>query len=645
VIMSSLIRKTVSKKKRRYQKQGFDLDLSYITDKLIAMGFPSESVEGVYRNPFKEVFRFLELMHKDHYKVYNLCSERSYDISKFHNRVECFPFDDHNCPTIDQVLKFCENVKHWIKSNDKNVAVIHCKAGKGRTGLMICCYMIFSQEWSNPKDALDFYAAMRTFNKKGVTIPSQIRYVYYTGHIMNQWGGILPKSKALLLKSIIFHTIPKVLHPTEIKFSVYVFKTLVFSYKDTPKLQGQKKKGEKKKEEDETLNFEIPNLPLCGDIKFDFYERETFGSERLLCFWINTLFVGSNNILEIKKDELDKAAKDKNCKIFSRNFKVEMVFEELEDKSDIKITTINQITENKIVAPIIDKDKELTSTDEEDEIGLPEDDSNQTRDPYPVSEMLLKQLIEIRLSQENCSSVDLRKTNNFKIFDQSLCDLQEISLDKLLTPQEKLAFWINVFNMLILYTSVTRDIPPNETLKQRLESYSKLCFNIGGFNFSLLDIEFGILRSHKEKPEHLSDKEVSSLIPSFSSSDPRLPYVIATKDPRLTFALYLGTASSPPIHIYHPEKIFDELDEITRLYIQNNVIIDPQEKKILLPKILEWYSKDFGKTQEKMLKSLLNYMNTEQKSAVSNSFVIQFQPYDWTYNYSFNFLIENRKAD
>jgi phosphatidylinositol-3,4,5-trisphosphate 3-phosphatase/dual-specificity protein phosphatase PTEN len=55
--MNSLIRSAVSKKKRRYQKNGYDLDLSYITDKIIAMGFPSEGKEGVYRNPLKEVFK------------------------------------------------------------------------------------------------------------------------------------------------------------------------------------------------------------------------------------------------------------------------------------------------------------------------------------------------------------------------------------------------------------------------------------------------------------------------------------------------------------------------------------------------------------------------------------------------------------
>lgn len=69
-----------------------------------------------------EVVRFLNMHHAQHYKVYNLCCERSYSSDKF-TQGSCaqFPYEDHQVPPIELLFKFCRRAPHQI--------AFHCAGG------------------------------------------------------------------------------------------------------------------------------------------------------------------------------------------------------------------------------------------------------------------------------------------------------------------------------------------------------------------------------------------------------------------------------------------------------------------------------------------------------------------------------------
>ncbi|KAL2906343.1 Phosphatidylinositol 3 4 5-trisphosphate 3-phosphatase and protein-tyrosine-phosphatase PTEN2A [Bienertia sinuspersici] len=187
-------RHMVSQNKRRYQEGGFDLDLTYITDNIIAMGF----LLGFYRNHMEEVIRFLEARHQGKYKVYNLCSERLYDASLFQGKAASFPFEDHNCPPIHLISSFCHSAYTWLKADLENVVVVHCKAGLGRTGLMISSLLLYLKFCPTAEESIDLFNQRRCIDGKGLTHPSQIRYVKYFERILNDNSGDKPRRRCML---------------------------------------------------------------------------------------------------------------------------------------------------------------------------------------------------------------------------------------------------------------------------------------------------------------------------------------------------------------------------------------------------------------------------------------------------------------
>ncbi|KAG8452784.1 hypothetical protein GDO86_004541 [Hymenochirus boettgeri] len=331
--LEKVTRRMVSENKRRYQKDGFDLDLTYITDRIIAMSFPSSGKQSFYRNPIEEVARFLDMKHQDHYKIYNLCSEKGYDPKYFHYRVERVFIDDHNVPALGDMLTFTASVREWMAADPKNVIAIHCKGGKGRTGTMVCTYLIDCDQFESAAESLDYFGERRTDTSvstkfQGVETPSQSRYVAYYEIVKNKYKLQLPSEQQLKIRSIRIHSIQGVgkSNGSDLKVQIIIKKNVVFQCvcetQENCKLFF-----------DAGSNSVVISLLDCpiisGDIKIRFESNTNLPKGYDDCpfyFWFNSSFI-ENNRLYLSKNELDNPHKEKSGKIYKQNFAVELHFE------------------------------------------------------------------------------------------------------------------------------------------------------------------------------------------------------------------------------------------------------------------------------------------------------------------------------
>jgi len=178
----------VSQNKSRYVDLAgnFDLDLTYITRTVIAMGMPTQNyVLGLYRNRLSEVVRFFQTKHQDTFRIYNACPEYPYPDTGFvkaGGQVVHFQIQDHTPPTMNQFVEFLTDAHVFRQELESGVMAVHCKGGKGRTGSLVSAWLMFHRQ-IKPRQALHFFARNRTneyVDKKlcGVETPSQVRYVH-----------------------------------------------------------------------------------------------------------------------------------------------------------------------------------------------------------------------------------------------------------------------------------------------------------------------------------------------------------------------------------------------------------------------------------------------------------------------------------
>eukprot|EP00808_Paulinella_micropora_P027662 g78844.t1 len=342
--ISNMVRHKVSQKKYRFCEEGFDLDLTYITDNLIAMGYPSENIHGVYRNHLRDVQRFFSTRHKDSFMIFNLCSERDYDAARFGGRKKRFPFEDHNAPPFLLLEEFCRDAEQDLKSG--NVVAVHCKAGKGRTGTVIACLVQHIGIQPTAREALDWFGTQRTSNGEGVTIPSQRRYVHYYQQLLKKrkeagYGVHIDQLLHVKTLHLLKLQILGLSHGHQSEAGPASIWSLKLALRDGKLASIRTRKATELKVTKDRVSDDCIQLTCVGkdgnpvevrhDVLIEIFRRDKLGKTKVIQCWFNTRFLPDPDAsgkcsLRLPKHQLDKVCKDTHHCQFPEGLFLEIFF-------------------------------------------------------------------------------------------------------------------------------------------------------------------------------------------------------------------------------------------------------------------------------------------------------------------------------
>lgn len=206
-------------------------------------------------------------------------------------------------------------------------------------------------------------------------------------------------------------------------------------------------------------------------------------------------------------------------------------------------------------------------------------------------------------------------------------NLKTMDLAGLRRREEKIAFWINLYNVIVIHGVIALGI--RDSVKEVWNFFRRVRYQIGRHFFTPEDIEHGILRSNRRPPY--------TWFRRFGARDPRLAYTVEPLDPRLHFTLVCGSSSCPFIDVYTSENLEQELTFAAEAFINSGgAALDRDNRHISLSQVFKWYARDFGATQAERLRFIAPYLFQAQDRAFledqADTLQVSYQRYDWRLN-------------
>lgn len=185
-----------------------DLDISYITQRIIVMPCPTEGLESAYKtNHIEDVKMYMEQRYQpSKLSVYNL-GPRCARLPPPVRTVECgfiYQPNPPKAPTLTHMYSLAEDMYGFLNSDPKTVVIIQSPDGGRATACtMVSALMIYAQLVREPEDALQMFAVKR-FPPN--TKPSELRYLYYAADIVRSH---IPHYNPITLVSTNFSPVPR----------------------------------------------------------------------------------------------------------------------------------------------------------------------------------------------------------------------------------------------------------------------------------------------------------------------------------------------------------------------------------------------------------------------------------------------------
>ncbi|XP_035390604.1 tensin-1 isoform X4 [Electrophorus electricus] len=297
-------------------EENYEVDLVYITERIISVSFPSSVEEQSYSSNLKEVASMLRSKHGENYLLFNL-SEKRYDISRLNPKVLDFGWPDHHAPALDKICSICKAMDTWMSADSHNVVVLHNKGNRGRAGVVVAAYMHYSNISASADQALDRFAMKRFYEDKVLPVsqPSQKRYVQYFSGLLS--GHIKINNKPLFLHHVIMHGIPNFESKGGCRPFLKIYQAMQPVYTSgIYNVQGDSQTSI-------CITIE-PGLLLKGDILLKCYHKRFRSPSRDVIFRVQFHTCAVHDMgLVFGKEELDETFKDDR---FPEYGKVEFVF-------------------------------------------------------------------------------------------------------------------------------------------------------------------------------------------------------------------------------------------------------------------------------------------------------------------------------